>query len=554
MSDFDHDRSRPEPAPRVAGRLAALVAVAVGVPIVLAYAAGAMQIPRIDDWAFSRVAYDLYSTGHFRLIGWGEMTMIGHELWGLPWIAVFGRSTTALHWAGATAAALGLVGTFALYRHFLSLRLALFGTAAIAVLPAFAVLSTTYMTDLTSYAGEAGCLVLGVGALSAGGGRRERLLLAGSLVVGFWAFSCRESSLAAPLAVVLGDLLLARRGGRSLRRPIVLGVGLLAAAVLLYAWRKGLPYDQSTPLTRPGLLGVSHTVLVVLAGYFTVALGVLPVLLPGWRRARSEPRVALGVLVVGVALVAVGHYPSHEAGTLLEGNAVTRFGFGGPQHSPFGERGPLLPLVVWLAINLLAVAAGALLAGRLWAAVASSGGSWRERLRLPRTDVALIVIYALLTAVLLAVRAVERGFLLDRYFLSMTMALGLLALLGASGRGPVPLRAGAVALGLVALLSLLIVRDANSYDSERWEAARAAVAAGVPAGQVSAGFEWVGAHHRGPIPESENILGVPDRCVLVGIAPLHDGRHVLTSVRSYGPLGGLMERHLWIYRAPRLCG
>ena len=49
MSDFDDDRSRPEPAPRVAGRLAALVAVAGCVPIALAYAAGAMQIARTDD-------------------------------------------------------------------------------------------------------------------------------------------------------------------------------------------------------------------------------------------------------------------------------------------------------------------------------------------------------------------------------------------------------------------------------------------------------------------------------------------------------------------------
>src|SRR3954463_9370510 len=83
--------------------LVALIAVAIGVPIALAYSSGAMKIPRIDDWAFARVAVDLYSPGHFRLVGWGEMTMIGHELWGLPFIALFGHSITVLHWAGVAA-------------------------------------------------------------------------------------------------------------------------------------------------------------------------------------------------------------------------------------------------------------------------------------------------------------------------------------------------------------------------------------------------------------------------------------------------------------------
>src|SRR3954465_11728160 len=138
-------------------RLGALVALGVGVPVALAYATGAMQIPRVDDWAFAQIARDLYSTGQFRLIGWGEMTMIGHELWGVPFIALFGGSITALHWAGAAAAALGVAGTFVLYRRFVTRPAALIGAATIAALPTFALLSATYMTDLTSYAGEILC-------------------------------------------------------------------------------------------------------------------------------------------------------------------------------------------------------------------------------------------------------------------------------------------------------------------------------------------------------------------------------------------------------------
>src|SRR3954467_4341963 len=108
----------------VYARLAVLIAIGIGAPVALAYSTGAMRIPRIDDWAFARVATDLYSTGHFRLVGWGEMTMIGHELWGIPFIALFGRSITVLHWAGAVAAATGIAGTFALYRRFVSTSMA----------------------------------------------------------------------------------------------------------------------------------------------------------------------------------------------------------------------------------------------------------------------------------------------------------------------------------------------------------------------------------------------------------------------------------------------
>jgi hypothetical protein len=526
------------------------------VPIALAYASGAMKIPRIDDWAFARVAADLYFSGHFRLVGWGEMTMIGHELWGLPFIAVFGDSIAVLHWAGAAAAALGLAGTFLLYRRLVSTSLAVVGVATIAVLPAFAVLATTYMTDLTSYAGEMLCLALGVLALRAAG-RRSLVLLAASVLAGFWAFSCRELSIAAPCAVVLGYLLRERRAGRPLRLPIALLAGILGAAAALYAWRKGLPGDQATPVVRPGLQALEHSVLVLADSYFAVALGLLPVLLLCARgvvaaiaASRGARAVALALGVAGVLLLALPHYPYHETTTVLDGSVLSRYGTGGPQTTGMGARSPLFPAGLWFAINFVAVAAGAAFAGAMWGAL-----PWRlvRQRRLPSADVTVVVAYALLTAALLAFRAVERGFLIDRYFITLTAACALLAMVALRPCGPRTVGHAIGALVALALLSTLIVLDVNAYDTARWQASRDAVARGVPPSAISAGFEWTGSHHLGVIPDPDKIIGYPDRCTLVTFQPLPRGDHQLLETRTYGPLNRVLTRRLWVYRNPRLC-
>jgi hypothetical protein len=264
------------------------------------------------------------------------------------------------------------------------------------------------------------------------------------------------------------------------------------------------------------------------------------------------------VALAGLVLLAVPHYPSHDSATVLDGNVLSKFGGGGPQTTSIGGRDALFPGALWLGINLVAVAAGAFFAAAIWAAAPSwaSSGPGRRRITFsrPRPDVGVILLYTALTAALLIFRAVEKGFLIDRYYLSLTMAVGLLALLSLSDRSPVSMRRGGSAIVAVALLSALVVLDVNAYDTARWSAAEAAVAQGVPATEISAGFEWIGAHHPGRIGADENILGYPDRCVLVAVQPLHGPAHQLREIRTYAPIGGVLERHLWVYREPRLCG
>ena len=65
------------------------------------------------------------------------------------------------------------------------------------------------------------------------------------------------------------------------------------------------------------------------------------------------------------------------------------------------------------------------------------------------------------------------------------------------GRRPAPagqLLATAALSTVVAAVATVITLNADAYDAARWSAGNKAVAAGVPATMVDAGFEWVGSH------------------------------------------------------------
>ena len=94
---------------RVALLLTLIVVVAVGGPLASGIATGAIAIPHNDDWAFSRIALGLADHGELNLVGWNQMTLVGHLLWAIPFLAVFGTSLETLHAAQAVAAAAGLV-------------------------------------------------------------------------------------------------------------------------------------------------------------------------------------------------------------------------------------------------------------------------------------------------------------------------------------------------------------------------------------------------------------------------------------------------------------
>ena len=58
-------------------------------------------------------------------------------------------------------------------------------------------------------------------------------------------------------------------------------------------------------------------------------------------------------------------------------------------------------------------------------------------------------------------------------------------------------------------VAAVITLNADAYDAARWSAGHQAVAAGVPAAMVDAGFEWVGSHQSDIAVPGRQVRGSP---------------------------------------------
>jgi hypothetical protein len=566
--------ARPGPRPRRRAAttwrpLALIVLLAVGLPQVSAAASGALHLPWNDDWAYARAALELADTGRFRLRGWGVMGLLGHVLWAQPWLALLGDGLAVLRAAQAVAAVLGLLATYAFARAFLPRPRSLLVTALVAAAPAYAVLSTSFMTDTTAFALQMTCLAAGAHAL-----RRPAPwpLAALSLVTGLAATTVRELTLAAPLAVLCALVLVPGTSRRALGWA---AAGFAAAVGVFLLWRAGVPGAQRV---TEGADVVSAAAMVV-RGLATVALALAPALLlnPRLRLLRGGRAAALaGALVMApVLFVVAGGCRVFAGGThdLLAGNVLERSGPLGAEVA-LGPRPPLLPAAVWDALGLLAAAAALVLAATLAAATARAvaRGPWPRRLgRATPGDVLLGV--GLLGGVGgLGVQALAGGAVFDRYLWAL-VALGAVAVL----RGKRPMRwadlrwtaARGWAVGLAAL-SLLLTFDAHAYTAARWAAGERAVAEGHDPADIDAGFEWAGWHHDGdvalaggeaavaplrmaaPHPGYLLLFRRAGNCITVANArqpaPLR-----LTALDAYRALPVLPFRYVYTYRNPAAC-
>jgi hypothetical protein len=544
--------------------LTGIVAVTVGLPLASAFATGAIDIPHNDDWAYSRIALDLAESGELRLVGWNQMSLIGHLVWALPFLALFGESLQVLHVAQAVAAAAGIVLSYLVVRRFLRTSLALVATALLAVFPGYALLSTTYMTDTTAFAAQLACLWLGLIAVDRA--RFADPLLVGSIGVGLFAYTIREAALAAPLAVLTGRLA-AGGGPRARRHTVALLLLVLSFAAAFFAWRHTLPGDES-PWTL-GSLPPYERVEPLVRAFFTSAFAALPALLLTLRSGFAR-NVSIWSGVTGLGAAALGAVTIVRGGpgpqTLFLGNSLTRVG--AVADTLFG-RPVLFPAWAWGAMTLAALAAGILLAMLLAASVERVLRTRPVR-RAPAISPRAVVggAYAMLTVALLVVRSSSGGALLfDRYLWGIQLFL-LVLLLSPVSAARRPQRWAALACAAaLAVISLVIVLEEHTSSVARWSAGQASVAAGAPARTVDAGFEWMGWHYDGVVgsfageprwrrPASwYNVLKFPDlaNCTVMAYAPRREPWLETVQVRSYRAFGLWGRRQVYVYRNRPAC-
>lgn len=526
--------------------LPALGVLALGVPAALAVAAGTLGLPHNDDFTFSATAVDYRRTGGFHLGGDEQMVLIGHVFWGQPFLRLFGGGLVGLHLAGLTAAALGLASSFLVLRRLACPRAALLGTACVALLPGYALLAGSFMTDVTAFAGQMACLAFGLAALDRVG-RARWVMLALSLAMGVAAFSSRQTAIPALVAVAVAALWQSAACRRQWRTATVDMAFILtgaAAAAAIALWRFGLPGQGPSPSSDVGISNLP----AVLAALSTLALFVAPL---SWLAARSVLRSARGRCAAALAAISTlaWLWLPLEGRDLLLGNLFTRRGANDGVIG--GVKADIFPPLVWPALQVLALLAVLALLTVAWHATTTS----RPRLspaRRQEGEVAglLIAVFTIL-AIAAAVAPAARGAnIFDRYL--WTAGAGMVALLlmkvpdEAWRRSP--LAGGAVALlGVLAVFTAVSITESIAFDRARWRAGEAAVASGVPANLVDAGYEWTGHHASRPLsrPRPAEVstavtwwsrvysAGLP--CVVVMASPLQDARYSLDHKTTYDP-------------------
>lgn len=472
----------PDPHPRLRTAVRAhwwalaLAVLVVGVPTAVAAKTGNLAIPHNDSWAYSRIAQVFAMTGDFRLVGWGRMALVG-QVGVLGW---FGRSITAQQLVVAGLSVILLVSVYWLLVVRVGRVRALAGVLVLAIWPGYALLSTSFMTDVPALALALACLALGGFAL-----RRDSVLLfVIAAVLGFWSVSIRNQSLAAVVALFgYAALTVTRRQRVRWAVLAVSGLVLTGITAYVYHWVDSLPNQDGSMVVLN-----AHTVngagWNALRSYLTLSWGVLPASIAAFRplrwRWRSFAGAAAGLAVAVTVIVRFG------VGSAFTGLYLSWMG---SYYGVLPGVRVVFPAPVWAGIVIAAVVGATVL-----------GGELARRAALPRTELAWFTIF---TAIGLFGTSVLGTGIYDRYLLALVPGL-LAVLLHDRVRSPQghTARAGRVALGIPVILSGLVVTsisvaaalNAFSYDITRWRIGESLTAQGVPATSIDAGIEWMGTY------------------------------------------------------------
>ena len=540
------------------------VALAFGVVALswtMAAIGGAAGIPRTDDWAFSRVAFDWARTGNVRLVGWGQMSLVGLAAWALPWIRVFGAHQWVLDLAGGVLVAVGLVAAHQLARTVLDDASATVAVLCVVLCPGFLRDATSFMTDGPAFALSTVCLLAGVRFMSAEG-RRQTCWLVTALGFGFWAFTVRELAVAAP-AAFLTTAFLTRRDRRE--QIVVGGVCFLGACGAFLLWRRGLPGQQP----YWGVPPVFVVVELVVNGIFTVALGIAPALAitaPRWWHPRARIARLVGMAagaVLALVPVAYAQWSWNGRYQWLLGDYLDPRGMNANKLSS-GTRATVLAGPVHVLLILVAVTAAVVTCGLI-----------AEHLALRHADrstdtptTRMLVAHLLFGGGVLVIAAALNAVVFDRYLWPLVLSGAILLLHRLPNARPAPRPRGTrtarwitvVVFGLLAIVAVVLAANSDAFDGTRWRLATRAVAAGNDPHTIDAGFEWIGTHTDARA-QVRAVALTPDRfrtpwatmfasptiCIIESSSPLTDPRVTLIGTTQWHPFLTFGTAHMYTY-------
>jgi hypothetical protein len=462
----------------------------------VAASGGALDIPRNDDWSYLENAFRFSETGIVAVGGWVQMMLIGQLLLAAPIIAITGPLVLALQVLVGVLGVVFLMSAYLFLRSLLSARAAFFAMVVTAISVPYALLATSFMTDVPAAAFQLVALALAVPALATDRLRWGYLLAAS--VAALYAVSIREYAVVALGAIWL--TVMARHRGTS-RAALLAWTAALALAVLgMFFWRAGQVTVTDSPLGLDlgGIRYVAWWPLMAGLLLLPVVLAANPRLVVerAWRDSRTL--TLLVALLVALALL-------HSRFGLL-GNYLSLTG--GYSEVIRGNSPSVLP--AWLAVALTALSAlSALLLGLL--ALSGALGALRRRRSLTSPLILAVSFVALTALVLTLAPVIARVAMFDRYFLAvLPVTAGLtLAWIHRAGMawGARPLLPPMAALAGMTIVSLILAAATAAFDGARTRLANdVAGDLGVAQGNVDGGFDYYDFNTNGaPRPETSTV-------------------------------------------------
>ncbi len=530
-------------SPRSAiGTFALLVIVGAGLPLLVASLAGALNIPRSDDWSYLLTLFRWVDHGRLGFNNWVSMTLVGQLVLTVPIVAIFGRSIAAVHVYAAIIGTVGLVAIVALGNQTrASRRGALLVALSIALGPMWAPLAATYMTDVPAFAIQMLSLAFAVNAL-----RRDRVSLRGlglALGFGFVAVSIRQYEVIPLIAVSVVALWRTTQDGDRHRVRIVIGMiaAVMLATAALFVWFAGLP-DALSLSPDPQSSGLIANLTVQSAGFVRLTgLLLVPVVVWGGpvtvvRRAWASSHVVTGGTAVAVSAWMAVTYVRNPA-TPFVGNYLDRHGVLA-EDVLTGRRLPVIPAWTFDILALVGSVAAVVL---LLAAVPFTMTIRRRiadrdvHLTDPTTAILALTVLGFSGAYSIAIATKLPIF--DRYALPVVPLVGLLYL--GAARCPVPETvtvatrrsartvSSVIACAALAVIGLAFSTDSASFDAARWRIDTRVTQLGYSPLAIYGGFEWVSYHRKvgptlgGTVAERQRLRAIYFRglCVDVRVNP-----------------------------------
>ncbi len=480
------------------------------VAVIGAFAGAAFVIPTLsptaisDDFLYARSVEILLDDGELRILPAAAVTGVFQIAWGALFGAVFGDSLGVLRAATVTFAVFGGVAMYGLCRQLgVTPGRSALGAAIYLFNPLSFVLSYTFMTDaylITLITMAAYCYVRGLRSDAADG----RWTVAGSVVAGL-AFLVRHPGILVVAGVLTYLVVSGRlgRGGEALRtaaRVALAPAVMVVAYVVWFRFVHGVPegsnqvgFFEEFPDAGIGGMWELGQRLVVLGAIYT-GLFVLPVAVaavwrvPGLLRRFGTWRwVALGALVAGVVLLAVGDFAPFETRRPWSPQFFRQAGLGPtdlrggrPELLDETARDVILELGAISAVVLAIVLLGRL--RPLRSARAAGAGP---------TMVGFIAVWLALGVLAPSLPLRDGNYSYDRYFLPLLPVLVAL-LLWALRPVRIVTPLAWLAVLVMGAFSVAGTHDHLTYQEAAWEVAADAHAAGIDYVDIDGGAAWDG--------------------------------------------------------------